>query len=96
MKEKGPGQLLLRKTTNTTHGDEDKFLQKSIKLLSNSPFCKSQLFANCYEHVPSFSGHSGGAGAFKGLPSRTISLLWQVEPNVAINDARSARDSHDS
>nr|GEW75797.1 argininosuccinate synthase, chloroplastic isoform X1 [Tanacetum cinerariifolium] len=42
------------------------------------------------------SWHSGGAGVFKDFPSRTISLLWRVEPNVAINDARSATDSHDS
>nr|GEX96761.1 putative inactive cadmium/zinc-transporting ATPase HMA3 [Tanacetum cinerariifolium] len=40
--------------------------------------------------------HSGGAGVLKGLASRTISLLWQVKPNVTINDARCARDSHDS
>ncbi|GKE52309.1 hypothetical protein Tco_1487465, partial [Tanacetum coccineum] len=34
------------------------------------------------------------SGVFKGHLSRTISLLWRVEPNAATNDARSARDSH--
>nr|GEY80536.1 hypothetical protein [Tanacetum cinerariifolium] len=45
--------------------------------------------------LPQGIKHSGGAGVFNDFPSRTISLLWRVEPNVATNDARSARDSHD-
>nr|GEU96045.1 putative inactive cadmium/zinc-transporting ATPase HMA3 [Tanacetum cinerariifolium] len=52
------------------------------------------LFLGKDDHVP--FRHSGDAGVLKGLPSRTISLLWQVEPNVTINDARCARDLHDS
>nr|GFA97481.1 hypothetical protein [Tanacetum cinerariifolium] len=35
--------------------------------------------------------NSKNKGVFNDFPSRTISLLWRVEPNVATNDTRSAR-----